>query len=172
MKHLLSALILSAGLAACQPEPQPVAEPEIPSEPVAEEATAEAPASAEEIIWAKELAIYEARGEGDISVYLENTADGFSAWPPFTDTPYGRDVLEAIGGGTNGGDQEELTMELVSFTQNGDSAIIYYQTHMTRSADGTPVDYRYEVTHTWANVDGEWQVLGGMARAMPERGEN
>ena len=103
MKHLLSALILSAGLAACQPEPQPVAEPEIPSEPVAEEATAEAPASAEEIIWAKELAIYEARGEGDISVYLENTADGFSAWPPFTDTPYGRDVLEAIGGGTNGG---------------------------------------------------------------------
>ncbi len=120
-------------------------------------------------IWAKELAIYEARGEGDISVYVSNTADGFSAWPPFTDAPYGRETLEKNGGGTNGGNQEELSMELVSFTLNGDSAIIYYQTHMTRSADGTPVDYRYEVTHTWMNDDGDWKVLGGMARATPDR---
>ena len=166
MRNLVSVLLLTLGLVACQSGE--ISEDVAAETPVVEETTA----SAEDIIWAKELAIYEARGEGDISVYLTNTADGFSAWPPFTDAPYGRETLEQNGGGTNGGTQEELTMDLVSFTENGDSAIICYQTHMTRSADGTPVDYRYEVTHTWVNIDGDWKVLGGMARTMPDREEN
>ena len=70
----------------------------------------------------------------------------------------------------SGMDQEELAMELVSFTLNGTTAIIYYQTHMTRSGNGDPVDARYEVTHTWAYEDGVWKVLGGMARSKPDRG--
>ncbi len=156
MKILLSALVAATVISGCQSVGSP-------------ESDLAAIPNAQDEIWARELAIYEARGQGDISVYLSNTAEGFSAWPPFTDTPYGRETLKQNGGGTQGADQEELTMEFVSFTQNGASAIIYYQTHMTRTADGRPVDYRYEVTHTWVLEDGDWKVLGGMARARPER---
>lgn len=167
MKRLLFPLIF-VSIAGCQPK----AEQLEPEDALAPDASVLADVSfeqARDVIWEKELAVYEGRSRGDISIYVSNTADGYSAWPPFSPTPYGRETLQANGGGTNGGTQEQLAMDLVSFTLNGESAIIYYKTHMTRAADGTQVDYRYEVTHTWVVEDGDWKVLGGMARAMPDR---
>ena len=169
MKHLLLPLIF-VSLAACQPKAEEMASEDTlaPGASVTDDFSFE---EARDAIWKKELAVYEGRSRGDISIYVSNTADGYSAWPPFSPTPYGRETLQANGGGTNGGTQEQLAMDLVSFTLNGESAIIYYKTHMTRAADGTPVDYRYEVTHTWVVEEGDWKVLGGMARAMPDRGD-
>ena len=122
-----------------------------------------------DIIWGKELSIYEGRGNGDLSAYLANTAENYAAWPPYSATPNDRSALEAGAKNMEGRDQEELAMEFVDLIVNGSTAIIYYQTHMTRAGDGTPVDYRYEVTHTWVLEDGEWMVFGGMARELPER---
>ena len=168
MKTLLLSLFASAMLTGCQTVAEDGASGQAATVPAGAPMSAEA---ARDAIWAKELAVYEGRGRGDISIYVSNTAEGYSAWPPFSPVPYGRETLQANGGGTNGGTEEKLAMELVSFTLNGESAIIYYKTHMTRAADGTPVDYRYEVTHTWVLEDGNWKVLGGMARAMPDREE-
>ena len=151
MKRFLIPFLAAASLVACQTttEGEAVTEVEAESAGLADMTFEEA----RDAVWAKELAVYEGRSRGDITAYVSNTAEGYSAWPPFSPTPYGRDTLQANGAGTNGGTEEELTMDLVSFVLNGESAIIYYQTHMTRAADGTPVDYRFEVTHTWVCDD-------------------
>ena len=124
---------------------------------------------AKEIIWTKEQAIYAGRGDGDLSMYLANTADDYAAWPPYSSKPTDHTKLEESAMAMKGKDKEELEMEFVDFVLNGNSAVIYYQTHMTMTSEGLPVDYRYEVTHTWTVQDGEWKVLGGMARAKPDR---
>jgi len=125
--------------------------------------------AAKDIIWNLELGIYEGRGNGDLTPYVENLAAGYSAWPPHMSTPNDAEAMKQAVDGLKGIDQEELDMEFVSFTLNGTTAIIYYQTHMTRTGAGNPIDARYEVTHTWTYEDGAWKVLGGMARARPDR---
>ena len=125
--------------------------------------------TAKDIIWNLELGIYSGRGEGNLQPYVDNLAEGYSAWPPHQATPNDAEAMKAGLERMKGQDQEELAMEFVSFTLNGTTAIIYYQTHMTRTGAGDPVDARYEVTHTWAYEDGAWKVLGGMARARPDR---
>ncbi len=125
--------------------------------------------TARDVIWEKELSIYAGRGDGDLGPYISNLAEGYSAWPPHMPTPNSADDMYAAAERMTEQTEEELEMEFVSFTLNGTTAIIYYQTHMTRNGAGDVVDNRYEVTHTWAYEDGVWKVLGGMARSRPDR---
>lgn len=155
MRHALSALCL-AGLAA-----PAMAAPTVPSP--------EEKAAAQAEIWAKEQAIYAARGRGDIGVYLANTATDYLAWPPLRAMPEGNAGLDKTGRELRGKNQEKLAMRFTGFAMNGDTAVIYYDTHRTRRSDGSPADERFEVTHTWVREDGQWKVFGGMARATPPR---
>ncbi|HBH91478.1 DUF4440 domain-containing protein [Ponticaulis sp.] len=125
--------------------------------------------TARDIIWEKELSIYSGRGDGDLGPYISNLAEGYSAWPPHMSTPNSAEDMYVAAERMTEQTEEELEMEFVSFTLKGTTAIIYYQTHMTRNGDGEVVDNRYEVTHTWAYEDGAWMVLGGMARSRPDR---
>lgn len=125
--------------------------------------------AARDAIWPKELAIYAGRGKGDLSIYLANTADHYLAWPPHNEVPKGNDGLKATGAAMAGKTQERLAMTFLDLALNGDTAVIYYKTHRTQRADGSPADEHFEVTHTWVRQDGEWKVLGGMARARPKR---
>ena len=120
-------------------------------------------------IWAKELSIYAGRSRGDLSLYLAETADNYAAWPPFNEVPKGNEGLEATGRSMAGQTKERLEMTFLDLALNGDAAVIYYKTHRTMRADGTPADEHYEVTHSWVLQDGDWKVLGGMARARPAR---
>lgn len=120
-------------------------------------------------LWAKELAIYEGRSRGDLSLYLASIADNYIAWPPFNDVPKGEDGLKDTGRKMQGKTQEVLKMTYLDLALNGDTAVIYYKTHRTRMADGKPADQHYEVTHTWVRQNGTWKVLGGMARQRPVR---
>lgn len=122
-----------------------------------------------EELWAKELSIYEGRSRGDLSLYLASTADNYIAWPPFNEVPKGNDGLKETGRKMAGKTQEVLKMTYLDLALNGDTAVIYYKTHRTRLADGSPADQHYEVTHTWVRQDGSWKVLGGMARERPAR---
>ncbi|HUD28791.1 MAG TPA: DUF4440 domain-containing protein [Novosphingobium sp.] len=125
--------------------------------------------AAKQAIWTKELAIYEGRGRGDLSLYLGNTAKNYVAWPPFNEVPKGNEGLRATGASLAGKTRERLEMTFLDLALNGDTAVVYYKTHRTMRADGTPADEHFEVTHTWVMQDGTWKVLGGMARARPQR---
>lgn len=116
-------------------------------------------------IWTLEQAIYEGRSKGDVSAYANTTAKGYMAWPPVLAAPMRVDGFDAALANPQAS-QEELAMELIDFTLHGETAIIYYRTHRTRLADGTPADDRFDVTHTWIREDGAWRVLGGMARSQ------
>ncbi len=120
-------------------------------------------------IWPKELAIYEGRSCGDLSLYLASTATNYVAWPPFNEVPKGNEGLRATGAAMAGKTKERLEMTFLDLALNGNTAVVYYKTHRTMRADGTPADEHFEVTHTWVMQDGTWKVLGGMARARPDR---
>jgi ketosteroid isomerase-like protein len=70
---------------------------------------------------------------------------------------------------SRGPSAEKIELTFVDLTVQGDVAIVYYSTRRTMRADGTPVDERFEVTHTWVKENGEWKVLGGMGRSTPTR---
>jgi hypothetical protein len=126
-------------------------------------------AQAQAEIWAKEQAIYAARGQGNLKPYIDNVASNYLAWPPFSPVPTGVGALQRAAPKMAVENKEMLAMEFVSFALNGDAAIIYYKTHRTRLPDGTAADERFEVTHSWVLEGGQWKVYGGMARAQPDR---
>jgi hypothetical protein len=120
-------------------------------------------------IWENELAIYAGRGDGNLQPYIEALATDYMAWPPFREEPADAEGLENLALQMRGQDQEELEMTFLDFSLNGDTASIYYKTHRTRSADGSPANDFYEVIHVWVKEDGVWRVFAGMARDKPER---
>lgn len=119
-----------------------------------------------DLLWEKEQAIYAGRGRGDVGPYIESTSQHYVSWPPTVALPFSYDDLAAVAGKPVQPSREKLEMVYRHMSLSGDTAVIYYATHMTVSADGTPVDRRYHVTHTWVRENGTWRVLGGMARQV------
>jgi len=122
-----------------------------------------------DLLWARELEIYAARGRGELTTYENAIAPSFLAWPPQHSKPidanaFAKDVRKFAGNGA-----ERLAMTLTDFTADGDAAILYYATHRTRLPDGREADEHFEVIHVWLNRDGDWRLFGGMARAAPGR---
>lgn len=122
---------------------------------------------AREAIWVKERAIYEGRSRGDIEFYLNNVSPNFLAWTAGTPAPFRVDTLRASGTTMRGHDKEIIDISFRDFSLSGDTAIIYYQNHRTRLADGTVVDQTYDNIHVWQLDHGEWKVLASMSRSMP-----
>lgn len=166
---LAGSMVLSAALIALGSVPAAAAPAQASAAAAPASASADVKAAAQAEIWAKELAIYQSRGKGDLSSYIDNVAADYRAWPPFSARPTGVDALKTSQPRMRSQNNEILAMEFVDFAFAGDSAVIYYQTHRTRMPDGTAVDERFEVTHTWVRRGGAWQVLGGMARPTPVR---
>jgi len=125
-------------------------------------------AQVEKELWTKEQAIYAARGRGDLQTYYNGTSANYLGWPPQVAAPIGRDKLVPANPGVMGS-HEKLEMKFTSLTLSGDTALIYYKTHMTVQGDGTPTDKHYEVIHAWVREDGQWRLLGGMARPSVDR---
>ena len=120
-------------------------------------------------LWSKEQAIYAGRGRGDLNPYYNNTSPDYLGWPPQVPAPMAREKLKPGQNSKPMGNQEKLAMKFQALTLSGDSALIYYKTHMTMSSDGTVVDQHYEVVHAWVREGGEWRLLGGMARPAADR---
>jgi hypothetical protein len=148
----LSVVFLAPASAAPTPTPTPT--------PTEDKAAIQAE------IWSKEQMIYAGRGRGDLRPYVENTSRNYVSWPPTVKAPMNYDQLAAVTV-PKGATHEQLDMTFMDFALSGDTAVIYYRNHMTRRADGAPVDLTYDVTHTWTREDGVWRVVGGMARLEP-----
>jgi hypothetical protein len=145
----------SASLAAANPDPAP---------PVT---TAHDPVTqARDIIWAKEMAIYEGRSHGMVDFYIANASPNFLAWTAGTPTPFRLDKLRAGRAAMVGHNQEIIKTTFRDFSLSGDTAIIYYQNHRSRMPDGTVVDQTYDNIHVWQKTDGNWKVLASMSRPM------
>ena len=154
---VLAILVLAMLVAACGGQPSGNAEYDR--------------AAAREEIWAKEQAIYAARGEGDLQYYVDNASEHYMGWPPGWPKPSGIDQLRAGVEQMRGLDQEELAMEFGGITFSGDTAVIYYSTHRTRMPTGEEVDQRFHIAHVWAREEGQWKLLGALGRmAAPDGG--
>ena len=119
---------------------------------------------ATEEIWAKEQAIYAARGEGDLQFYVDNASEHYMGWPPGWPKPSGIDQLRAGVEQMRGVDQEELAMEFGDITFSGNTAVIYYSTHRTRMPTGEEVDQRFHIAHVWAREAAGWKLVGALGR--------
>ena len=129
------------------------------------------PEQATDEIWAKEQAIYAARGEGDLQYYVDNASEHYMGWPPGWPRPSGIDQLRAGVELMRGMDQEELAMEFGGITFSGNTAVIYYSTHRTRMPTGEEVDQRFHIVHVWAREASGWKLVGALGRtAAPADG--
>lgn len=143
---LASALIGSAAtLAAAGPAGDPVA-------------------AARAEIWAKELAIYADRGNGQLDFYVANASPRYLGWPPTAAEPIPLAGVRRDSNAMRGKTHEQIKTSFKGFTLSGDTAVIYYANHRTMKADGTPVDQLFENIHVWTQEDGRWKLIGGLAR--------
>jgi hypothetical protein len=162
-RRLMSAVFIPVllSLAACT----------VSSAPVPEKLDAQ---EIEADIWEMEAAIFEGRGRGDLSNYLNVTSSQYLGWPPVLDKPLSLDGFRAQ---ENMGQSaaligEEITFEKNGFTINDNTAITYFTSHRTKMGEGMAVNgsrdvsQYYENTHTWTFEDGEWRLIGGMARLL------
>ncbi len=115
-------------------------------------------------IWQKELMIYTARGRGDLDTYIANASAQYRGWPPSWAKPSGLDALRSDAAKMKSMNQELLEMTQEDFALSGDTAVIYYSTHRTRLPTGEAVDQRFDIAHIWVRENGQWRLLGAMAR--------
>lgn len=124
-------------------------------------------------IWAKEFAIFEGRGRGDLSNYLDVASEDYLGWPPVLKDPTSLEALRASADGAAALKGEVITVKKNGFTMNGNTAAAYFTTHRTRLGDGfapegeRDVDEYFENIHVWSLEDGEWRLIAGMARRLP-----
>jgi ketosteroid isomerase-like protein len=126
--------------------------------------TAEETAKAKALIFDMEQKIYADRGTGSIQYYADHTSPHYLGWPPTSAKPIPRQALSNVNNGSIKGSKEKITTELVDFTLEGDTALIYYENHRTARGDGTPVDERFSNIHVWVKRGDKWMLVGGMAR--------
>lgn len=160
----LLALAASAALAACTPADR---------EGSLDGAADLDPAAIEADIWAKEAAIFEGRGQGDLTNYLSVTSDNYLGWPPVMAEPLGLENFRESTSQSDALKGEKITFEQNGFSMNGNTAVAYFTTHRTMLGEGfapegeREVDEYYENIHVWSLEDGEWRLIGGMARKLP-----
>ena len=121
---------------------------------------------ARQAIWAKEMSIYEGRSRGLVDYYVANASPRFLAWTAGSPAPFDISKLKAGRDMMRGRDKELIKTTFRGFTLSGDTAIIYYQNHRTRSPDGEAVDQTYDNIHVWQKTDGDWKVLASMSRQV------
>lgn len=128
--------------------------------------------SVEELIWAKEEAIFEGRGRGDLSNYLNAASDNYLGWPSVFPKPAPLARLESDSTQSSALEGEKITLTRTGFTRNGNTAITYFLNHRTKLGKGMApegerdVNQYYENIHVWTLEDGEWRLIAGMARQV------
>jgi hypothetical protein len=161
----LSILLAASGaflLAACQVSPSAKGEADAPD-----------PAAVEAEIWAKEEAIFEGRGRGDLTNYLSVTSAGYLGWPPVMEKPLGLEKFRESADDAGALEGEKISIVREGFSTEGHTAVAYFTTHRTQLGKGfapegeRDVDEYYENIHVWTLEGGEWRLIGGMARKLP-----
>lgn len=115
---------------------------------------------------AKEIGIYADRAHGQLDFYVANASPDYLGWPPVAAEPMPFSKLDGNKHVLQGQTQEKIDTAFKGFTMSGDTAIIYYANHRTRTSKGEPVDQLFENIHVWTREDGRWRLLGGLARKM------
>ena len=134
--------------------------------------TSESPEAIEALIWDREMAIFEGRSAGDISNYLNATSAFYLGWPPGFAEPLPLGDFKAGADMAKGLKGEVTDVARMGFTLNDNTALTYFLTHRTRlgeafDVDGSrDVDQWYENIHVWTLEDGDWRLIGGMARPV------
>jgi len=128
--------------------------------------------AAKNAIWAKEQAIYQGRASGALKFYVDNASPNYLGWPPGPAKPVALPGLRQDSQRMEGLNKEKLAMNFVDFTLHGDTGIIYYMNHRTSMPDGRAVDEKWETIHVWVRDNGDWKIVGAMARQEPKRGGN
>lgn len=119
-------------------------------------------------IEANELAIYAGRGKGLLDFYVNHASPHYLGWPPVAKTPMTLADLRTNAATMRGKTQEKIDTSFKGFTVSGSTAVIYYTNHRTTTDDGKPVNQYFENIHVWTKESGQWRVIGGLSRLMPD----
>ncbi len=124
------------------------------------------------LIWERETAIFDGRSRGDISNYLNSTSAFYLGWPPGFEEPLPLVDFKAGADAAKGLKGEVTNVQKMGFTLNGNTALTYFKTNRTRLGEAFEVDGSrdvnqwYENIHVWTLENGDWRLIGGMARPV------
>jgi len=121
----------------------------------------------ENIIWAKELAIFAGRAQGNIQPYVDLAHPGFLAWAALTDAPVNREqFIRRYASADSLPLGEKVTLKRNAISLEPSLAIVYFTTHRTRRPGGEVVDEHFENIHVWSLYEDEWKVIASMSREV------
>ena len=135
-------------------------------------------AAIRDLIWEREMAIFEGRSAGDISNYLNATSAFYLGWPPGFAEPLPLGDFKAGADAAKGPKGEVTRVEKMGFTLNGNTALTYFKTNRTRmgeafAIDGSrDVDQWYENIHVWTLEDGDWRLIGTKGTLLMENDQD
>lgn len=125
--------------------------------------------AAKAAIWAKELAIYDAWAKTGLDYYIEQSSPSYVGWPPGTAKPSSLADLERMQANLVVPNREKRTITFDALALQDDTAVLYYTTHRTMLADGTPVDELLHICHVWVRDEtGDWKLIGALGRVERE----
>ena len=128
--------------------------------------------AAEQEIWALEARYMTAFKDGDVAVLNAFLHADFVGWPSYSSDPVAKGPALASVTTLH----ESLVIRTVEVRPraihlSGKIALVHYLVILeTEEEDGGTAATSYRITHTWADEDGRWQILGGMSASVDEEG--
>lgn len=114
-------------------------------------------------LWAVEHAIFDGRARGEMSDYLGISSDALLTWPIVVSQPVSGQAMRArYAAGLPPG--ERVALQFRGCTANGNTAIMYFTTHRTRTSEGLEVDEYFDYVHVFSLEDDDWRLIGSKSR--------
>ena len=126
-------------------------------------------------VWQLEKAYWEYVKANDLEKYRALWHDNFVGWPFVSPAPVRKDhITDWITANTSKGiNLQSYSIEQLAIQITGDIAVDYYRIKATW-ADSTGAEVkidRIRITHTWIQMHGTWQIIGGMSSPVNAAGQ-
>lgn len=123
-------------------------------------------------VWRLENVYWDSVKSNDLQTYRSLWNENFTGWPYVSPQPATKPhITEWITNYTSKG----LHLDSYSIKQaatvdsNGIVITYYWVTSRWVDKDGKGEEGHSRITHTWVNVGGHWQILGGMSAVPPAK---
>jgi ketosteroid isomerase-like protein len=128
---------------------------------------AQPPSAAQDAVWAREVAYWNAARANDLVAYRALWRDDFLGWPAWSTDPMRKaHTADWIVAHTGKGERlTSYTLERLTVQVSGDMATTTYRAHATwTNQAGKEHTEVSRILHTWrSDSDGTWRIFSGMS---------
>ena len=123
-------------------------------------------------VWQLETVYWDSVKSNDLQTYRSLWHENFTGWPYVSPQPATKaHITDWITNYTNRGLHLDSygIKQAATVDSNGIVITYYWITSHWVDKDGKSDETQSRITHTWVNVGGHWQILGGMSAVPPAK---